>query len=301
MNTGLFPPSKRNGLLFHGAVILVLAVLSGWGFWKLSNASAGPLFVIYLLFGLLSFAPIPLLGYRAYALYRAQYRLDRDSLELKWGLRDEIVPLSDIEWVRSVKDLSRPISMPPLRMPGAILGLQRHADLGVVEFLASNPRNLLLVATPKTVYAISPDEPADFVQTFARAVELGSLHEAKSKSLYPSFVYAEAWKSGVVRFLWLTALFLNIGLAVWISVLIPSNAHFALGFRPDRTPDAVPSVQLIIVPLVSALLTLVGWLSGLFLFRWSKWQFLAIIIWGSGAFSSLLLLVGVLFIVSTPV
>ena len=179
--------------------------------------------------------------------------------------------------------------------------MRRHPDLGVVEFLASERENLLLVATPKRVYAISPADPADFIQTFARAVELGSLRPAKAKSLYPSFIIARAWRSDVVRYLWLAALFLNLGLVVWTSLLIPSTAHFALGLRPDRTPAAVPSVQLVILPLLSAFLNLIGWATGLFFYRWEKWKTLAVIIWGSGALASTLFLMAVFFIVMTPV
>ncbi|MGZ6286405.1 MAG: PH domain-containing protein, partial [Ktedonobacterales bacterium] len=104
-------------------------------------------FVIYLLVGLVAFAPIPLLGYRAFALFRAEYVLNRDSLELRWGLRDEEIPLMDIEWVRPIEDLAFPLSLPSAVLPGALLGLRRHRDLGIVEFIASDRRNLLLVAT----------------------------------------------------------------------------------------------------------------------------------------------------------
>jgi len=301
MNTGLFPPSKRNGLILHGLLLLILAAAAGWGFFNLLRGSGGLNFVIYLLVGLIGFAPIPLLGYRAFALYRAEYILDRDSLELRWGLRDEDIPLTDIEWVRSMRDLTQPLSLPPMPMAGAILGLRRHRDLGIVEFIASERKNLLLVATSKRVYAISPANPVEFTQTFARAVELGSLVPAKPKSIYPSFLLAEAWQSGLVRYLWLASLFLNIGLIVWISLLIPEISQIALGFRPDRTPDAVPSIQLVILPLVSAFLALAGWATGLFFYRWEKQRVLSVIIWASGAVTSLLFLIAVLFIVTTPI
>ena len=301
MNTGLFPPSKRNGLILHGLLLLILAAAAGWGFFNLLRGSGGLNFVIYLLVGLIGFAPIPLLGYRAFALYRAEYILDRDSLELRWGLRDEDIPLTDIEWVRSMRDLTQPLSLPPMPMAGAILGLRRHRDLGIVEFIASERKDLLLVATSKRVYAISPANPVEFTQTFARAVELGSLVPAKPKSIYPSFLLAEAWQSGLVRYLWLASLFLNIGLIVWISLLIPEISQIALGFRPDRTPDAVPSIQLVILPLVSAFLALAGWATGLFFYRWEKQRVLSVIIWASGAVTSLLFLIAVLFIVTTPI
>jgi len=301
MNTGLFPPSKRTGLLFHGIVLVALAGVSAWGFSQLSATTVGPAFVVYLLIGLIAFAPVPLLGYRAYALYRAHYRLDRDSLELRWGLRNEIIPLADIEWVRPADDLTHPLVAPPIPMPGAVLGLRRHPDLGIVEFVSSRARGLLLVGTPKRVYAISPAQPVDFLDTFARAVELGSLREARPKSLYPSSVFALAWESGLVRYLWLATLFLNLGLAAWVSLLIPSSPLFALGYRPDSSPDAVPSVQLIILPLVSGLLSLVGWIAGLFFFRWGKRRIISTMLWGAAALSSVCFLLAVLFIVMTPV
>jgi len=298
--TGRFPPAKRGGLVLHGLLVLALATLSAWAFWRLSAMELGPAFVLYLVMGILAFAPIPILGYRAYALYRAQYQLDRDSLELRWGLRDEIIPLSDIEWVRPVDDLTHPLAAPATALPGAVLGLRRHRDLGIVEFLASRRRGLLLVGTPERVYAISPADATAFLETFARAVELGSLRESKPKSQFPSLVFANAWEWGAVRYLWLATLFLNLGLAAWVSILIPSSPLFALGLRPDRNPEPVPSSQLIIIPLLSALLSLAGWIAGLFFFRWNKRHSLAMLLWGSGAASSLLFLLAVLFIVITP-
>jgi hypothetical protein len=300
-NTGLFPPSRRAGLIFHGLLIAVLATLSAWGFWRMSAVPIGLEFVAFILIGLVAFAPVPLLGYRAYALYRAQYHLDRDTLELRWGLRRELIPLSDIEWVRPIEDLTNPLVPPGIPMPGAVLGLKRHRDLGVVEFLSSRARGILLVGTSKRVYAISPAKPRQFLDTFARAIELGSLREREPESQFPSFVFAHAWNSGLVRFLWLTTLFLNLGLTAWISLLIPTSAQFALGYRPDRGPDLVPSGQLTIVPLVSAMLSLASWIAGLFFYRLERRRELAIVIWIGAALSSLLFLLAVLFIVITPV
>jgi hypothetical protein len=268
---------------------------------NLSRQAAGLNFVFFLLVGLIAFAPLPLLSYRALALFRAQYILNRDSLELRWGLRDEQIPLMDIEWVRPIQDLTYPVGLPSPVMPGALLGLRRHRDLGIVEFIASDRKNLLLVATAKRVYAISPADPAEFTQTFARAAELGSLSNARPKSIYPSFVLAKAWESGLVRYLWLAALFLNIGLIIWTSLLIPSLSHVTFGFGPDRAGNAVPSAQLVILPLLSGFLTLSGWGAGLYYYRWETQRVLSIIIWASTALASLLFLIAVLFIITTPV
>ena len=274
---------------------------SAWSFWNVFQETLGLNFAVFLLAGLITFAPVPLLAYQAYALLRAEYVLNRDTLELRWGLRDEQIPLMDIEWMRPVEDLAHPLRAPSSLLPGAILGLRRHRDLGIVEFLASEKRNMILVATPRRVYAISPADAAEFTQTFARAVELGSLSSAPSRSIYPSFVLAEAWRSGLVRYLWLAAFFLNIGIIVWVSLLIPSLSQVSFAFGAERAANAVPAVQLVIVPLMSAFLSLTGWAAGLYYYRWEETRVLATVLWASSALSSLLFLIAVLFIVSTPI
>src|SRR5574339_177520 len=179
---GHFPPPKRLGLIFHAIALLALGVVFAWSaVISLPGAEVGPSFVTYLLLALVSFAPMPFFGYRAYALLRSDYYIDRDSLAILWGLRIEDIPLSDIEWVRPATDLTRPLALPRLRLPGAVLGTRRHPDLGLVEFIASTPRNLILIATSKRVFAISPRNAAGLVQTFAHATEMGSLTPTEAK------------------------------------------------------------------------------------------------------------------------
>lgn len=299
---GHFPPAKQFGLILHALLILLLTGASVWGFANLTNAQFGPMFVPYLLTGILAFAPIPLLGYRAYALFKADYYIDRDSLAILWGLRVEDIPLTDIEWVRPASDLTRPLALPPFRLPGAVLGTRRHPDLGAVEFIASTARNLILIATSKHVFAISPRDAAALVRTFARATELGSLTHTEAKSVYPSFVITQAWESPLARFLWMMGLLLNLGLVAWVGVLIPSLSQVPFGFNPLGIPtETVPSVRLILLPLISGLMFITGLLAGLYLYRWEKERPLAFIIWLSSTLSALLFLLAVLFLVTTPI
>jgi hypothetical protein len=300
--TGHFPPARRFGLLIHISVIALLAAVSVFGFVSLSRSPVGPLFVLYLLMALLAFAPIPFFAYRAYALLRADYYIDRDSLAILWGLRVEDVPLTDIEWVRPASDLTSPLSFPRFRLPGAVLGTRRHPDLGHVEFIASSSRNLILIATSKRIFAISPKNPAALVQTFARATEMGSLTPAAPKSVYPSFIITQAWESPLARFLWMSGILLNLGLIVWVGILIPSLPEIPFGFDAFGTPvETVPSTQLILLPLVSAVMFVAGVTAGLYFYRWSRQRPLAFIMWISSTLSALLFLMAVLFLVTTPI
>jgi PH (Pleckstrin Homology) domain-containing protein len=299
---GHFPPAKQFGLILHSLLIILLAGASIWGFTNLANAQVGPMFVSYLLTGLLTFAPIPFLGYRAYALFKADYYIDRDSLAILWGLRVEDIPLTDIEWVRPASDLTNALALPRFRLPGAVLGTRRHPDLGAVEFIASSVRNLILIATSKRVFAISPRDAASLVRTFARATEMGSLTPAEPKSMYPSFVITQAWDSPFARFLWMTGLLLNLGLVAWVGLLIPSLSQIPFGFDVFGVPNVTaPSIRLILLPLLSALMFITGLFAGLYLYRWERERPLAFIIWLSSTLSALLFLAAVLFLVTTPV
>jgi hypothetical protein len=119
---------------------------------------------------------------------------------------------------------------------------------------------------------------------------------AEPKSVYPSFVVGQAWGNSIIRFLWLSGLFLNIGLFIWVSILIPVVSRVVLGFRGE----AVPSTQLIILPVMSLLLFVGGWLAGLYFYRWEKERALAFIVWGSSTIMSLFFLIAVFFVINTP-
>jgi hypothetical protein len=297
-----FPPPRSRGLTLHTTLIVVLVAI-GVVFAVLAyRQPIDLLFTLYISIAVLVFFLISVLAYRLYALRRANYSLDRDKLILAWGLRVEQISISDIEWVRPLTTLARPLPLPVFRLSGSVLGVRRHPDLGPVEFLASDERSLLLVATPRRIFAISPESPVDFLQYIQRIIETGSLSPTLSQSLYPSFIVAQAWTSLLVRFLWLAGLFLNIGLLAWVSLITPSLGPISLGFLPSGAPRMpVTGLALILLPIVSAFFYLIGWVVGLVIYRRESQRSIAHIVWTGGVVSSLLFLVAVMLIVTTPI
>lgn len=299
MNRRFFPPPRNRGLALHGMLVLALVGLAMWGATSAWVSEVGPRFIAYLIVALAAFLPLPVLAYRFYALTRSGYFLDRDNLLIRWGLRVEELPLSDVEWLRPASDLTTPLALPWLRLSGGVLGVRRHPDLGPVEFLAAESGSLLLIATARRVFAISPEDTATFVREFQRSIELGSLAPAPARSLYPSFVVLQAWESPLARFLWLTALLINIGLLAWVGTLIPGLQRAMLGFFPNGQPmEAMRPVQLMLLPLLSTGLTVAGWLAGLSFYRHEPDRALAFLLWSSSALASLLFLLGTLFLVN---
>ena len=296
-----FPPPRR-GLTLQVTLIIVATVLTALFAVLASQEPIGLRFTIYILVAAFAFFPLPFLAYWLYSLNRANYSLDREKLTLTWGLRVEQIPVSEVEWVRPIEGLASPLALPFVHLPGAIMGLRRHPDLGPVEFLASDTKALLLVATSKRVFVISPQDTAGFMQNIQRAIEMGSLSPAKPQSVYPGFVVVQAWDSMLARYLWLAGLFLNIGLLAWVTLIIPSLERIPLGFLPSGAPAGpVPGAGLILLPVISLFFYLTGWVAGLIFYRRPDHRPLAHIVWASGVFSTLLFLVAVMFIVITPV
>ena len=295
-----FPPPRR-GLSLQITLIIVLATFSALFALLASREPIGLRFSVYILVAALAFFPLPFLVYWLYSLNRANYSLDRDKLTITWGLRTEQIPVSEVEWVRPMSTMVTPLPLPFFRLPGAILGVRIHPDLGVVEFLASDVKALLLVATTKRVFVISPQDPNGFMETIQRSIEMGSLVPISPQSVYLSFAVIQAWESMLVRYLWFAGLFLNIGLLTWVSMMIPSLGHVPLGFLPSGMPgDAVPGAGLILLPIVSIFFCLAGWLAGLAFYRRPDHRLLAHIIWVSGVLTPMLFLVAVMFIVTAP-
>jgi hypothetical protein len=83
---------------------------------------------------------------------------------------------------------------------------------------------------------------------------------------------------------------------------VPSLGQVPLGFLASGAPgDPVPAVGLILLPVISIFLFALGWLAGLVFYRQPNQRPLAHIVWASGVLASVLFLVAVLFIVTTPV
>jgi hypothetical protein len=305
----VFRPDRRQGIVFHAVVILILALVGVWGVFQLTRTEIGPVLLAYILPTLLVFILLPLFIYRAFALYRAGYALGRDGIQLHWGLRVEDVPMDRVEWVRPVHDLDAPIPLPPLRWPGSILGVQRLPGGEQVEFMASSTNSLILISTSGHTYAVSPNDPHEFLDAYRRYAELGSLVPIPPRSVYPSLFLVEVWRVKPTRYLLLSGVALSLILLVWVSFVIPTRATIPFGFNPDGSPgEPVPSGQLLLLPVVNGFFFLTDAFLGLFFYRRQLnaelegepgnkiHQIMAYLLWGSGVIAALLFLGAVYFI-----
>jgi len=293
----LFRPPRRMGLVVHGGMLLCCLAGGGFGLWQAARAEVGLSFMTHLLLALGFLGPLPLLGYRAYALWRASYILERDGLRLRWGLRAEEIPMNAVTGIYLDEELDFRLPAPLPALPGAVLGTIKLGELPPIEFMAARPQHLVLVATPQRIFALSPLEREAFVQTFQRLMELGTLTPLAAQSLRPTFLLSRLWADGVARALLLAGLAFNLGLAVWVSAAIPAQAFVSLRLSPaGQALEQAPSVRLLLLPVINAAFFVVDLLAGLFFYRDNDLRPLAYLLWASNVITNGLFAAAVYFI-----
>lgn len=286
-----FPSRKKGGLFLSGA--LILFVILAIAFFGLSSATAtGWLFILYLIGGIVSCIPVPMLGYRLFALYRAYYRLDRNSLTLHWGLRTEIIPLNAIEWYRPLTDLTEPMPTPPMPLPGAYMGVRTIEGLGKVEYMADGFENGIIIATAETVFLLSPADPDTFLAAFHRRIEFGSLEIIQAESIQPSSVLNHMWDDRLARNLILVCTGLGLVILLWSILLITTSATVTIGFT---SAERVPAVRILLFPVLYNFIFILDLIGGTYFFRRTDERNAAYLLWAGGGITALLLIISLLF------
>jgi hypothetical protein len=297
MEEFVFRPVRRGGTVFQASFLAVFIFAGLVGFWQAFQANIGPVFLFWLLPILASFAVVPVLAYRFYALQQATYTLEREGIRLRWGLRAEEIPIANVLWVNQASQLSAPLPLPRLHWPGGLLGHRHLAGAGEIEFLASTPKNLVVIATTGKYFAISPENPETFLLAFQRCIEMGSLFPLPARSIYPTVLLVRVWQSKPARALLLGGGLLSMALLVWVSLTIPGRTQVVFGFRPEgQSGDIVPAVQLLLLPILNTFFFLSDFFLGLFYFRKEESQSIGYLFWGAGALTPLLFLLAVWFI-----
>jgi hypothetical protein len=208
--------------------------------------------------------------------------------------------MMDVQWVRPITDLRDQIRPPRFRWPGAVLGTRRLPGSDTeIEFLASQTSTLLIIATSKKLYAISPKNQNGFLQAYQNLTELGSLAPPESQSVYPTILVTRLWKTKPARYLLLAATLLSLSVFIWVSITIPNFEKIPLGFLPDGSPgNLIPSIRLMLLPILNTMIFLVNLFLGVAYFRRVETQPLAYLLWITSAVTSLLFLAAVYFILN---
>ncbi len=288
-------PSEQ---VFRPPRLLGMGVQALWLLLALQISAVGVFFFlqgndIALVYGGLALAllGIGLTGWRAYRLYAlavARYVIGPSAVRLQWGLRQEIIPLTDLLWARALS-----IRPPLLATLGGVTGVVNDPKWGEVEFMAAVRRPLVFLATPSRVYAISPQAAADFMLALQRALQSGRLQPEKARSLHPKDLVRSPFYQPMVRFLAVFTAVTWIGLLAWLGALLPRQAWVVSGFAADGAPlpTRQPLSEMLWLAVVGLALTLLDWLFGLLLYPTEKQRLWAWALWLGGAVNAVLMVV----------
>ncbi len=293
-----FYPPHRFGLVTQIAALLLLIIIGALGLRQTVQSPIGPGFLLSLIPVLLAFILIPLMSYRAYSLWRASYLLERDGIYLRWGLREEIIPMDLITWVRTEENLDTNLPRPWFRWPGAILGVRTMPDGTSIEYLAAQSNQLIIISAAERLFAISPSNPEEFMLAYHRFAELGSLTPLTARSAYPANLIRRIWRSPSARYLLLGGFLVSILVLVLASLYIPNLTTVSLRLNQGGSPtEMLPSVYLLLLPVLNGVLFSTSVFLGMYVFRSDELRTLAYLLWGSGLFTAILFLISVLFVI----
>lgn len=288
MESEFYPP-RTIGLFVLGSLVFLFFSAGVSFFYGATQNPSGVNFLLDMLIALVLFAPLPLLGYRLYALINGIYTLRREGLIIRWGLRREDIPLATIEWVRPADEIGFHLPLPWLRLPGAVIGRRMVTELGLVEFLAADIKHLVLVATPEKVFALSPEDGRSFMQAFIQVSELGSLVPLSPQSVYPRVFIGRVWEDHLGRLTIIAGFAIGVIFLLGIALAVPG-----LGEINWLEPDSVaPAERLLLLPILNGLIWLFNLGVGSLLFRrGGNLKIMAYSLWITSALTGLLLVAG---------
>ena len=222
---------------------------------------------------------------RLHTLLTTRYTLSRRGLELRWGLRREVIPMPEIEWIRPVSDFKSKLPLPAFSLPGVYFGKKQVAGLGTVDFAATERRFFLLVACNGRYFVISPQEEQEFLDLFERLTELGSLESVISKSEGFGTLWHRVWSDSTARRLILGGLAANAALLVLALALVRLQPNITW-----TTLETVPSQRLLLLPLLGLLTWLMDACAGAaFTLRGTLEKPMVYLLWGMPTILALLL------------
>jgi hypothetical protein len=299
MNDALvFRPVWKKGLTLHCALAGLLAGGGGFLIWLAFQQSIGGLVILCLFGALILLASVPFLVYRAYGLYHATYVIEREGLSIRWGLRREDIPLTEVEWVRPVDELLSPLKMPLFSMPGAYLGESIHPDLGKVEFIASSLATMVIIETTTQVLAVSPEDPDQFLYNFSRILEMGSITPIEHYSAQPAEFIQNVFSNRLARISLIGSLLLTLALAVVTSLLIPYRSTVSMGINAQGLPlPSVTSNLLLILPVLGTFSLVLDVVLGLYFFQKPAERKVSYFLWVAGGITPLLLIIALVIMV----
>lgn len=281
-NEYIFSPSRTAGLVLLFLLAFVLIAINSAFFYLFSRQQPGPLFFLTFILSVGFLIPVAIVLYRIYGLIVSRYQITRSAIQLQWGLRSETIPLSEVNWIRRPEEMTVEVPWPPLPMPGAYVGSIQTADHNTIDFMASNVKKMLFVGTTDQIYGISPADPEQFIQSFERILQMGTLSDVERLTIRPTDWITASYGNRTARYSLFLSLILLMLLSLWIGFRITATETVQLGFTAAGTPnEPIPARNILILPVLAAVFWLANLVLGIQFYKSQSLRKCAEILWAA--------------------
>jgi hypothetical protein len=274
------------GLLLLG----LLVVLDGWLANRLISHSIRAQQITFLSFlmGLTVLLSIPVLfvlAYQTVSCLTLRYRLNRNGVTVHSGGTQQVIPIRDIQRIVPGSELGDTVvRRTGLRWPGHERGQGRIPGIGRTRFLATRPLSeVLLLVTPGTAFAISPNDPAGFVKAYEVRRELGPNRLLEQETRHATWFTWEIWTDRTARVLLAAAVVINLGLFAFLCARFPNlDIQLPLHFNIQGFADRIGTkTELFALPIIGLIILGTNLILGLALY--SRERAGSYLLWGAAA------------------
>ncbi len=277
------PQPTRSGFILL-AIAFVTGVATAWlvGI-MLQQASPSTMFQWLLaLFVMLLVTGLAL--YWAIIAFKLHYHINRNGLEIEWGLGQQRIPFDNIKQIVFGKNLAENAAYRGINLAGLRFGNGDLAGYGALKFRTTAPiESSLLIVTVDQSYVISPNQPENFLKAWQTRQPLGP---------------TQSWTEGAYRNWPLNIPVLNdqlmwalLGAAAFLLLSLLGSISFNYADYPGALPvhfdtlgraDRIaPKIELFILPAVGGIVWLVNAVLGTLVYP--KERVAAYLLWGSTA------------------
>jgi hypothetical protein len=269
-----FPAVRNRLLVFQILTGVLLSALTGVGLWRLAAFPPDLIGAVCLAAAVVGLLLLPAVIHRSFMLFSAEYAITASgSLSLKSGSWREVIPIEEIEEIRSGGRIPESLRK---AAPGWLELWHGRVDTGtggtVDWFATDRGQRLLLLVTKRRLLAVSPADPAGFAACLTDVSGRGSLEKVDPISHQPESHLVEIIKNR-------PALALLAGGAAGLTALgsfltaiqpgLPIDQPFR--FDPSGAPASLGGpLRLMILPLAGGFIwmvnAIVGW------WAWKKGQ-----------------------------
>jgi hypothetical protein len=244
--------------------------------------------IVTFVMGLIVLMSLPVLlvlAYQTLSWSTLRYHLDRNGVMVRWFGAEQIIPIRDIQRIIWGHDLGDTVvRRHGLHWPGHERGHGLVPGIGRTRFLATRPLSeQLLLITPGSAYAISPQDPEEFLRGFEARREMGPNRLLEPEMRRDRWLTWPLWTDQTAWALIGVAVVVNLGLFGYLCARFPGlDFQLPLHFNSLGQPDRIGTkVEMFALPIIG--LIILGTNIGLGLALYRRERAGSYLLWGAAA------------------